>query len=94
LIAFASFRTADAAAKPAACLDFTLTAPFTHGSTTAGAGNGCVLRGSNDGTYPVATLCSGSDTFSTCGGASRNTYLCLTAACCGGAPLLNSFQKL
>ena len=56
-----------------------------YSSTTVGACNDCSLRSSNDRVVAVEITCAGTYTFSTCGGASWDTYLYLTTAPCGGS---------
>ena len=66
---------------------YTYTSPFVISGTTVGACNDCSLRSSNDRVYAVNIPCNGSYTFSTCGGASWDTYLYLRSAPCGGSSI-------
>jgi len=56
-----------------------------YSSTTVGACDDCSLRSSKDRVLEVEITCAGTYTFSTCGGASWDTYLYLTTAPCGGS---------
>jgi hypothetical protein len=53
-------------------------------NNTSGACSDCGLRTSEDITYAVEIPCPGTYTVSTCGGASWDTYLYLSAAPCSG----------
>jgi len=66
---------------------YTYNSPFVISGTTVGACNDCSLRSSNDRVYAVNIPCNGSYTFSTCGGASWDTYLYLRSAPCGGSSI-------
>ena len=68
--------------QPPCSADFALTAPFSHASSTSGAGNDCSLRSSEDRIYQVNIPYCGDWTFTTCGTASWDTYLYLGSSCC------------
>ena len=68
---------------------FTYNGPFTISGSTSDECNDCNLRGSDDQIYSIEILCAGTYTFSTCGGASFDTYLYLTDAFCGNVIALN-----
>ena len=63
----------------------TVTSNTSYSSTTDGACNDCDLRTSQDRILEVNIPCPGTYTFTTCGGASWDTYLYLTTAPCGGS---------
>ncbi|MEM7037470.1 MAG: T9SS type A sorting domain-containing protein [Bacteroidota bacterium] len=68
---------------PGPCIaDFNINGPGSHSSTTAGAGNNCPLRSSQDRIYAITLPCNTSFTFDLCGGASWDTYLYLGSTCC------------
>ncbi|HHZ64704.1 MAG TPA: hypothetical protein EYN51_04265, partial [Flavobacteriales bacterium] len=66
---------------------FSYSAPFTISGTTVGACDDCSVRPSEDRIYEVNISCAGSYTFTTCGGASWDTYLYLRSAVCGGTSI-------
>ncbi|MAR66476.1 MAG: hypothetical protein CL833_04400 [Crocinitomicaceae bacterium] len=66
---------------------YSYTSPFTISGTTVGACNDCSLRSSPDRVYEINISCSGTYTFTTCGGASWDTYLYLRSAPCGGTSI-------
>jgi hypothetical protein len=75
----------------AICQDFSVSVPFTHSSTTVGAGNDCTLRGSNDRTYKVTIADAGCYTFSMCSTSPVwDSYMYLTTTCCGGTTLASN----
>ena len=71
---------------PAGGIDgsFAYDGDFVISGTTDGACNDCDLRTSQDRIYEISVPCAGTYNFSTCGGASWDTYLYLTTAPCGG----------
>ena len=70
----------------AQCADFSFAAPFSHSGTTVGAGDDCAFRPTEDVTYEVTVAAAGTYTFSLCG-ASWDTYMYLSTACCGGSEI-------
>ena len=64
---------------------FTYAGDFVISGTTVGACNDCSLRTSNDRVYEINIPCASTYSFSTCGGASWDTYLYLRTAACGGS---------
>ncbi len=66
------------------------TASFVQTSTTIGACNDCNFRASNDRTYQIEIFCEGDYTFTTCDGASWDTYLYLNSNPCGGTLLASN----
>jgi len=66
---------------------FTYNGDFTISGTTVGACDDCNLRSSNDRVYAVTIPCAGVYSFTTCGGASWDTYLYLRTAACGGTSI-------
>ena len=66
---------------------YSYSGPFTISGTTVGACDDCSLRPSEDRIYEVNISCAGSYTFTTCGGASWDTYLYLRSAVCGGTSI-------
>jgi len=82
--------TSWSATVPGPCIvDFTMAAPGTLSSTTAGAGNDCALRSSLDRVIQVNIPCTGAYTFSLCSGTTWDTYLYLGTSCCGGVTSQN-----
>lgn len=69
--------------------DFTLAGAGSVSGNTAGAGNNCTLRGSNDQIIQVDIPCADDWTFSLCGNATWDTYLYLSTSCCGPSIALN-----
>ena len=67
----------------------TVNSNTSYSSTTIGACNDCSLRSSNDRVLEVNITCPGTYTFSTCGGATWDTYLYLTNNPCSGIIALN-----
>ena len=67
----------------------TVNSNMSYSSTTVGACNDCSLRSSNDRVLEVNITCAGLYTFSTCGGATWDTYLYLTSNPCSGIIALN-----
>ena len=74
---------------PAGGIDgsYTYDGDFVISGTTDGACNDCSLRTSQDRIYEVNISCAGNYTFTTCGGASWDTYLYLRTAACGGTSI-------
>ena len=72
---------------PAGGIDgsYTYNGDFVISGTTDGACNDCSLRTSQDRIYEVNIPCAGNYNFTTCGGASWDTYLYLRTAACGGS---------
>ena len=66
---------------------YTYSGPFTISSTTVGACNDCNLRSSKDRVYEINIPCAGLYRFTTCNGASWDTYLYLRTAPCGGSSI-------
>ena len=66
---------------------YTYNGNFVISGTTVGACNDCSLRSSNDRVYEVEIPECGDYTFTTCGGASWDTYLYLRTAACGGSSI-------
>ena len=66
---------------------YTYSSPFVISGTTVGACDDCSLRSSNDRVYAVTVPCAGNYSFTTCGGASWDTYLYLRTAPCGGSSI-------
>ncbi|HHZ65900.1 MAG TPA: hypothetical protein EYN51_10485, partial [Flavobacteriales bacterium] len=64
---------------------FNYSGPFTISGTTVGACDDCSVRPSEDRIYEVNISCAGSYTFTTCGGASWDTYLYLATGACSGS---------
>lgn len=82
--------TSWSATVPGPCItDFTIAAPGSVSSTTTAAGNDCNLRPSLDRVIQVNVPCSGTYTFSLCGGSTWDTYLYLGTSCCGGVTAQN-----
>lgn len=75
---------------PGPCVvDFTMTAPASQAGNTAGAGNTCTLRPSQDQIFEINVPCTDTWTFSLCGGSTWDTYLYLSTSCCGSDVSLN-----
>jgi hypothetical protein len=75
---------------PGPCaVDFSLVGAGNVTGNTAGAGNNCTLRGSQDQIIQVDIPCNDTWTFSLCGGATWDTYLYLSNSCCGPSIALN-----
>ena len=74
---------------PAGGIDgtYSYTSPFTISSTTVDACDDCNLRTSEDRIYEINIPCAGSYKFSTCNGATWDTYLYLRTAPCGGSSI-------
>ena len=66
---------------------YTYAGPFTISSTTVGACDDCNLRSSKDRVYEINISCAGLYRFTTCNGASWDTYLYLRTAPCGGSSI-------
>jgi hypothetical protein len=66
---------------------YTYNGDFVISGTTIGACNDCSLRPSNDRVYEVIIPCASTYSFTTCGGASWDTYLYLRTAACGGSSI-------
>ena len=77
------FTTAWSTTVPGPCLvDFPIIAPVSQAANTAGAGNTCNLRPSEDQTFQITIPCTDTWTFSLCGGSTWDTYLYLSTSCC------------
>ena len=66
---------------------YTYNGDFSISGTTVGACNDCSLRSSNDRVYEIIIPCASTYSFTTCGGASWDTYLYLRTAACGGSSI-------
>lgn len=82
--------TSWSATIPGPCVvDFSLVGAGSVSGNTAGAGNSCTLRASQDQIIEVVVPCTDTWTFSLCGGATWDTYLYLSTSCCGPSISLN-----
>ncbi|GAB5418761.1 MAG: hypothetical protein Crog4KO_05180 [Crocinitomicaceae bacterium] len=82
--------TSWSATIPGPCsVDFVQVGAGSVSGNTAGAGNNCTLRGSQEQIVQVDIPCNDTWTFSLCGGATWDTYLYLSNSCCGPSIALN-----
>ncbi len=82
--------TSWSATIPGPCaVDFVQVGAGSVSGNTAGAGNNCTLRSSQEQIIQVDIPCNDTWTFSLCGGATWDTYLYLSTSCCGPSISLN-----
>jgi hypothetical protein len=82
--------TSWSATIPGPCIvDHSIVGAGSVSGNTAGAGNTCTLRSSQDEIVQVDVPCNDTWTFSLCGGATWDTYLYLSNSCCGPSIALN-----